>query len=171
MSKGIRSTKIPDYRLIVRLLLVCLFICDWGLLRLIDFNKCIAIDFIVFEGRVAFNNLIIASSISFSTLQVFQMNISQHFSTLNKISWVCLHCLQDAHRFLNIVWLNCYISIGEQHMNLLISASKLRDCLCHNLLRLFLFVVFHVAFGQQKIYWASVFLGEAQYSEFFISIF
>ena len=103
MSQSIGSSQIPNYRLIVGLLLVGFFIGHSSLFRLVDFNECIAINFVVFKGRVSLNDLEITSRIPFPAFQIFEMNISQHFTAFDKVCRVRLHCLKNAHCFFYII--------------------------------------------------------------------
>jgi|JI6StandDraft_1071083.scaffolds.fasta_scaffold07203_7 hypothetical protein len=77
--------KVSYYCFVVTLQLKSLFIGDCGILWLVDLDKSIAIELVVLEGRVSFDDLIITSRIVLATLQVGQVDICQHLPTFHEV--------------------------------------------------------------------------------------
>lgn len=86
VTKGVGSSKVSNDAFVVVSFLICFFVGYCCLFRLVYLDHCIAVYFEVFESRDSLDDLEIALRVSFSALQVLQMNVCEQFSALNIVS-------------------------------------------------------------------------------------
>ena len=102
MGEGVGSAEIPDDSLVITSLLISLLVCDCCLFGLIDLDKSISINFEILEGGDSLYDLIVAFGIALPVFEVLQVDISQQFSTFNKIRRVSFDGLEDTHCLLDV---------------------------------------------------------------------
>ena len=102
MGEGVGSAEIPDDSLVITSLLIGLLVGDCCLFGLVDLDQSISINFEILEGGDSLYDLIVAFGIALPVFEVLQVDISQQFSTFNKIRRVSFDGLEDTHCLLDV---------------------------------------------------------------------